>query len=405
MSKTNDYRKRKIDTKFIIFKEEYKCLRLPNWESFVDNMENNVSIEKTYKGQSIFSKEILGGYLPKVFLYKTRNITSSEGYFLKEHDLKLAVCLLLAKTATNEQLTQPFLNILSKLGLSNLETNLEKVLKKNLLGLESNKFDNIELFERLKRSRLDLRKLEIKFSKNSNNIEKLEYDDLSDGERSLLGQIALFTLLQGSKNTLILLDGPEVYLHPIWKYKYLGLLKESIGKENRCHFIICTHDALSIGNLRKEQVQIIKQEQGKIVAYQPSESPQGMGVAGLLKSEMFGLRSTLDRGTLQALDERNQLVAKKANKGLTEVEEVRLESLRDYLNDLGFRRENHDPIYQLFIQKMYEVYRRPLADFLTAEELLAEERLAQKVVAELVKKERKDNLSDLAKELNIQLTN
>lgn len=400
-----DYQKQETNTKLIIFKEEYKCSTLPNCELSVDDTLSNSCVEKIYSSQSIFSKEVLGSYVPKVFLYKTGNTISNEEYFLRQHDLKLAICVLFAKRTANEQLTQTFLNILSKLGLSNLETNLEQLLRECVLESEISKLDNIELFERLRQSKLDLRRLKISITKNSNNVEKLEYDDLGDGEQALLGQIALFTLLQGSKNTLMLLDGPEAYLHPVWKYEYLNLLKESVGKESRCHFIICTHDALSIGSLRKEQVQIIKQEQGKIAAYQPSESPQGMGIAGLLKSEMFGLRSTLDRGTLQALDERSQLIAKKATKGLTEVEEARLKSLRDYLDDLGFAMENRDPIYQVFIQKMYEVRRRPLTDFLTPEELLAEELLAQKIVAELVKKKRRDEFSDLAKELSVQLAN
>ena len=37
----------------------------------------------------------------------------------------------------------------------------------------------------------------------------------------------------------------------------------------------------------------------------PHQHPQGMRVAGLLKSELFGLRSTVDSETLRRMDRRN----------------------------------------------------------------------------------------------------
>lgn len=128
-----------------------------------------------------------------------------------------------------------------------------------------------------------------------------------------------------------------------------------------------------------------------------------MGVAGLLKSEMFGLSSTLDAPTLRELQERNELLAKKAREGLSEGEESKLARLRDHLDDLGFSREYRDPLYQLFIQKMYEVRRQPLDKLLTPDELEAQEVLAQAIVTELVKRERKTELSALAQELKLKL--
>jgi len=49
-----------------------------------------------------------------------------------------------------------------------------------------------------------------------------------------------------------------------------------------------------------------------------------MGVAGLLKSEMFGLPSTLDAPTWRKLQERNELLAKKAKEGLSAAEKTKL---------------------------------------------------------------------------------
>src|SRR5205085_11714254 len=104
-----------------------------------------------------------------------------------------------------------------------------------------------------------------------------------------------------------------------------------------------------------EQVRILKCEGGKTTVEMPSEHPQGMGVAGLLKSELFGLPSTLDSHTLRQLQRRNELLALKAKGTLKSAQETELNTLRDRLHDLGFSREYRDPLYQLFIQKMYSV--------------------------------------------------
>lgn len=65
--------------------------------------------------------------------------------------------------------------------------------------------------------------------------------------------------------------------------------------------IVTTHDPMMIGSLRKEQVRILRTAGGNTTVDEPREHPRGMGVAGLLKSEYFGLPSTLDSDTLSKL--------------------------------------------------------------------------------------------------------
>lgn len=129
------------------------------------------------------------------------------------------------------------------------------------------------------------------------------------------------------------------------------------------------------------------------------EHPRGMGVAGLLKSDLFGLTSTLDKRTLDDLQRRNELLGKQAAVGLTEIESNELETLRSYLEQLGFSREQRDPMYQLFLQKMYEVKSQPLEQLLTPEQLQQQEALAAEVVKKLVVKEQEDELAQLVQQL------
>ena len=72
------------------------------------------------------------------------------------------------------------------------------------------------------------------------------------------------------------------------------------------------------------------------------------GCLGLLKSDMFGLRSTLDPPTQKLLNDRNSLIAKAGKEKLSPGEKERLEKLRVRLDDLGFMYESRDPMYQFF---------------------------------------------------------
>lgn len=205
-----------------------------------------------------------------------------------------------------------------------------------------------------------------------------------------------------------MLDEPDTHLNPMWKLRYFEEI-ESVIKQDEddtlsgdSQIIITTHDPMMIGSLRREQVRILRTENGLSVIETPDEHPQGMGVAGLLKSEMFGLPSTLDRHTLKRIERRNELLAKRAKKRLSSKEEAELARLKNYLEDLGFTFESRDPMYQLFLEKMFEIRKIPLDRLFNEKELKAQETIAEKIVRKLVKAEKTDDLSALAKELNIR---
>ena len=160
---------------------------------------------------------------------------------------------------------------------------------------------------------------------------------------------------------------------------------------------------MMIGSLRKEQVRILRNDGEQTTIDEPRDHPQGMGVAGLLKSDMFGLPSTLDSQTLALLYERDSLVAMQSKPSFTPENRARLEYLRKHLDDLGFTREYRDPMYQLFIEQMYEARGLPLDKLFDAKELREREELAKKIVQDLVKREKTDELSALAQELSIEV--
>ena len=79
----------------------------------------------------------------------------------------------------------------------------------------------------------------------------------------------------------------------------------------------------------------------------PIHSPKGMGFQAILTSEFFGLRSTLDRDTLEKLD-RKRFLSLKAKRSKKEDEE--LSRLDMQLGKLDFAKATRDPLYLEFIK-------------------------------------------------------
>ena len=76
----------------------------------------------------------------------------------------------------------------------------------------------------------------------------LSMTDISSGEYHLLNSlIGLFANIE--KDSLILIDEPEISLHPNWQMKYITFLKTVFTKFSSCHFIISTHSHFLISDL------------------------------------------------------------------------------------------------------------------------------------------------------------
>jgi ABC-type multidrug transport system ATPase subunit len=181
----------------------------------------------------------------------------------------------------------------------------------------------------------------------------LTFRELSEGEQQLLTVVGLLRFTK-EEESLFLLDEPDTHLNPAWGMEYLETLQKIADTGNDCQIVIATHDPLMIAGMRKQQVLVLEREGagGRIVAQHPEIDPRGMGVSGILKSSMFGLRTTLDLPTQARLDERFELVAKKHR---SEQEEMRLKELSEELADGGFAQDFRDDNYQRYAQAIAKV--------------------------------------------------
>lgn len=218
---------------------------------------------------------------------------------------------------------------------------------------------------------------------------KVSFTQLSEGELQMLTVLGLMRITR-EDNCLFLLDEPDTHLNPIWKLRYFDDIEGVLSSEKdslvqgESQILITTHDPMMVGSLKREQVHILRKHGDRSVIESPDEHPQGMGVTGLLKSELFGLSSTLDIETERRLFRRNELFVKAER---TPEEDAELSRLSTELADLGFSTADfRDPDYALFVRKMaqHRKFRKPT---LTPEEQAEQDRIADDIISEILREE------------------
>jgi predicted ATP-binding protein involved in virulence len=90
------------------------------------------------------------------------------------------------------------------------------------------------------------------------NGKEFDINDLSTGEKTLLSKV-LYLYFKDIKNQIILIDEPELSLHPAWQNRVLKLY-ENFAKENNCQIIIATHSPHILGSAKSESVRLLTED-------------------------------------------------------------------------------------------------------------------------------------------------
>lgn len=80
------------------------------------------------------------------------------------------------------------------------------------------------------------------------NGEWFSFDDASSGEKNIL--YSVFAIESNiEENSIILIDEPEISLHPNWQMKYIGFLKKLFKNYSSCQFVIASHSPYLVSDL------------------------------------------------------------------------------------------------------------------------------------------------------------
>ncbi len=91
----------------------------------------------------------------------------------------------------------------------------------------------------------------------SGDIGILRYEELSDGEQMVLGRMALFHLLQGQQDALLLLDEPETHFNDKWKREIVDIIDDAIGHTSN-DVLISTHSAIVLSDVFNNEIVMVQ---------------------------------------------------------------------------------------------------------------------------------------------------
>jgi predicted ATPase len=194
-------------------------------------------------------------------------------------------------------------------------------------------------------------RIRVRLKKNEDSVT---FRELSEGEQQLLTVLGLLRFT-AEDESLFLLDEPDTHLNPRWCVKYLSYLKSFVGKNSSghddSHIVLTTHNPLAIAELVKEQVQILHREVGsrEVRAENPAIDPKGMGFAGIVTSDMFGLGTSLDEATNDDLLALHQLSTQQ------EPDRARLVEIRERLEGLDFNFASRDRLEQEYLRARFDL--------------------------------------------------
>ncbi|MCD4680861.1 MAG: ATP-binding protein, partial [Bacteroidales bacterium] len=131
----------------------------------------------------------------------------------------------------------------------------------------------------------------IKIRKKKSNIS---IDEMSSGEYHLLiSLIGIFASIK--QDSLILIDEPEISLHPNWQMRYITFLKNVFLKYPSCHFILATHSHFIVSDLEKKSSSVVslnrEKEENKIIANLIKPNTYGWSAEDVLY-RIFSVRTT-----------------------------------------------------------------------------------------------------------------
>ena len=157
--------------------------------------------------------------------------------------------------------------------------------------------------------------------------DEFDINELSSGEKQLFLRTLAIKMLN-PENSIILIDEPELSLHPKWQQRIVDVYRK-IGKNNQ--IIIATHSPHILGSVKKENIMLLdKNDDGEIIVKTGHElyNSYGQPTDRVLK-DIMGLETTRDPKVFKLLEEAGELVDK--NEYESEEFKTKYKELRDIL--------------------------------------------------------------------------
>ena len=141
-------------------------------------------------------------------------------------------------------------------------------------------------------------------------------DKLSNGEKQLYARVVSLLILNPN-NSIILIDEPELSLHPSWQQIILSVYK-NIGDNNQ--FFIATHSPHIVASAKYKEVFVFSKEDAKTVAYHLEKQPVQIDVNNILEEIM---QTSYIPKNIKDLQKRYFKLAEDGKKNSKEAQEIK----------------------------------------------------------------------------------
>lgn len=240
-----------------------------------------------------------------------------------------------------------------KIGSHNNNEIIVNFSEKNIYRLrddQSSYLGNVETYEMLN----ILRKLNI-VARYDIKVYKIgggefNFNEASSGEANILSTlIALIPLIQD--DCLVLIDEPEISLHPLWQSKYIELIQNIFSYVTGCHIIIASHSHFLVTDLPSKSSSVIalSNKKGIITSEFIKQSTFGWSAEEILL-KVFKIPTTRNYYLSEELSKIFELISEEPNKRNYEQIQKRIRNLRELdLSGLS----NEDPLKDV-INKLFK---------------------------------------------------
>ena len=255
-----------------------------------------------------------------------------------------------------------------------------------IYALDSLHLDSISILNFLEKLKLFYKAEYAVYAESDGNNVNIDY--LSEGQRQLIKVVGMLGICK-SEDCLVLMDEPDVYMNPRWKYEIKEIIDKVLESTVNTQAIIATHDPLVINGVSKEFIRIFERddETGATKVIVPESDTDGMGIDGLLQSEYYGLPTVLDTETKKKLDEKYDLMvkAKENDNVLNKKDRQKLQELTEILEDMTFSRNiPTDIYYDEYVVAMHKIYREKTSGKLSKEEIEERNATAEEILRGLL---------------------
>ena len=256
-----------------------------NFRHIFDYLEYEPIIKLTYRlNTSYFTK--VNDISPKILMKyveesnTNRFINRSEKLINVVKDRANELCdFLLDKLYYQKKVNELTINFSEK--------NIGRIRRDNSLYSENvYEFDLINILRKIGL----IRTFEIQVFKKGGT--PFNFREASSGEANILSTLlSLVPLLKDG--SLILIDEPEISLHPLWQAKYIDLINKILENVTGCHVIIASHSPFLASDLKPHNSSVIslKNRKGFITANTILNSTYGWSAEDILLS-VFNMEST-----------------------------------------------------------------------------------------------------------------